>query len=333
MALVLKDRVKETTTSTGTGTITLGGAAVGYQSFSVIGNGNTTYYVIADRVGVNWEVGIGTYTASGTTLARNTVIASSNAGSLVNFGAGDKDVFVTYPADRAVTTSDIQTLTNKTISGTNNTLSNIPNSATTATSANTASAIVARDASGNFSAGTVTAALSGNATTATTLASTRTIWGQNFNGSANVTGALSSVTTLSMSGQLTNTTATGTAPFVVSSTTRVANLNVATSGSADSATNIAGGGAGRIPYNTGTGATSFIAAGTAGQILQSNGTSAPSWVASPAPGVDVFYENSQTVTTNYTITSGKNAMSAGDISIASGVTVTVPSGSKWTVVG
>jgi hypothetical protein len=99
MALVLKDRVKETTTSTGTGTITLAGAAVGYQSFSVIGNSNTTYYTIADQTGSNWEVGIGTYTASGTTLARTTVLSSSNAGSLVNFGAGTKDVFVTYPSE------------------------------------------------------------------------------------------------------------------------------------------------------------------------------------------------------------------------------------------
>jgi hypothetical protein len=73
---------------------------------------------------------------------------------------------------------------------------------------------------------------------AATLTTTRTLWGQNFNGSANVTGALSSVTTLSMSGQLTNTVAIGTAPLVITSTTRVANLNVATAGTADNSTNI-----------------------------------------------------------------------------------------------
>lgn len=103
MALVLADRVKESTTTTGTGPVTLGGAATGYQSFAAVGNGNTTYYTIADQTGVNWEVGIGTYTASGTTLSRDTVLASSNAGALVNFGAGTKDVFVTYPADYADT--------------------------------------------------------------------------------------------------------------------------------------------------------------------------------------------------------------------------------------
>jgi hypothetical protein len=99
MAFVLADRVKETTTTTGTGTVTLAGASAGYQSFSAIGNTNTTYYTIAAQTGTEWEVGIGTYTSSGTTLARTTVISSSNAGALVNFSAGTKDVFVTYPAE------------------------------------------------------------------------------------------------------------------------------------------------------------------------------------------------------------------------------------------
>ena len=102
MALVLKDRVKETTASTGTGTVTLAGAVAGFQSFSAVGDGNTTYYAIVDAASGDWEVGIGTYTASGTTLSRTTVLSSSNAGSLVNFGAGTKDVFVTYPSSRSV---------------------------------------------------------------------------------------------------------------------------------------------------------------------------------------------------------------------------------------
>jgi hypothetical protein len=102
MAFVLADRVKDTTTTTGTGTVTLSGTApIGYVSFgTAIGNGNTTYYTIT--AGSEWEVGIGTYTAAGTTLSRTTVLSSSNAGSLVNFSAGTKDVFVTYPAGRSV---------------------------------------------------------------------------------------------------------------------------------------------------------------------------------------------------------------------------------------
>ena len=102
MALVLKDRVKETSATTGTGTLTLAGAVTDFDAFSVIGDGNTTYYTIALTGGDEWEVGIGTYTASGTTLSRDTVLASSNSGNLVNFSSGDKDVFVVYPAGKAV---------------------------------------------------------------------------------------------------------------------------------------------------------------------------------------------------------------------------------------
>ena len=98
MSLVLADRVRETTQTTGTGTITLDGAVQGFQSFSVIGNNNTTYYTI--NRGSEWEVGIGTY--YGGTLSRDTVYASSNSGSKVNFSAGSKDVFVTYPASKSV---------------------------------------------------------------------------------------------------------------------------------------------------------------------------------------------------------------------------------------
>ena len=108
MALVLKDRVKETTTTTGTGTLTLAGAATGFQSFSVIGNSNTTYYTIVDSSAGAWEVGVGTYTSSGTTLSRDTILESSNSGSAVNFGSGSKDVFCTYPAEKAVSIDNIQ---------------------------------------------------------------------------------------------------------------------------------------------------------------------------------------------------------------------------------
>lgn len=102
MALVIADRVKETTTTTGTGTVTLAGASTGFQSFSAIGNGNTTFYCIAGQGTSEWEVGIGTYTSSGTTLARTTILSSSNSNAAVNFSAGTKDVFVTYPSGKSV---------------------------------------------------------------------------------------------------------------------------------------------------------------------------------------------------------------------------------------
>lgn len=102
MPLAVKDRVKETTTTNGTGTITLAGAVTGFQAFTVIGDGNQTYYTIAGAA--EFEVGIGTYTLSGTTLSRDTILESSNSGSAVNFSAGVKDVFVTYPAEKASVT-------------------------------------------------------------------------------------------------------------------------------------------------------------------------------------------------------------------------------------
>ena len=101
---VVKDRVKETTTTTGTGTVTLAGAETGFQSFAAIGNGNKTYYVITDDV--DFEVGIGTYTSSGTTLSRDSVLESSNGGSAVNWGTGLRTVFCSQPAERAIYKDD-----------------------------------------------------------------------------------------------------------------------------------------------------------------------------------------------------------------------------------
>ena len=105
MTLVTADRVKETCSHPGTSSVSLLGAVTGFQAFSAaIGNGNTCYYCIADQSGANWEVGIGTYASSGNTLARTTILASSNSGSAVNFSSGTQDVFVTYPAERVTYT-------------------------------------------------------------------------------------------------------------------------------------------------------------------------------------------------------------------------------------
>ena len=202
MALVLADRVKETTTSTGTTAITLAGAATGYQTFSsAVGNANTTYYTIADQTGANWEVGIGTYTTSGNTLSRDTVLASSNAGSLVTFTAGTKDVFVTYPAERAL-----------------------------------------------------------------------------YSGGALGTPA---------SGTLTNCT--------------FPTLNQNTTGTAATATNLASGSAGTIPYQSASGTTAMLAAGTTGQVLTSNGTSAPTWATASSGGATRTISNK---TAAYTVIAG-----------------------------
>jgi hypothetical protein len=174
MAFVVKDRVKVTSTTTGTGTFTLGAAAgISFQDFSVIGDGNTTSYTIVDPSTGAFEVGIGTYTASGTTLSRDEVLESSNAGSLVDFAAGLKEVFVAYPAERAVFTDVAQTLTNKTL--------NSPALVTPA---------LGTPASGNLANctfPTLNQSTTGNAATATILQTARTINGTSFNGSADIT--------------------------------------------------------------------------------------------------------------------------------------------------
>ena len=101
MALVINDRVKETSTTTGTGTFTLDGAATGFETFSsAIGNTNTTYYAIALQGGSEFEVGLGTVSAGA--LSRDTILSSSNSDNAVNFSAGTKDVFCTLPASKAV---------------------------------------------------------------------------------------------------------------------------------------------------------------------------------------------------------------------------------------
>jgi hypothetical protein len=112
MALVIKDRVKETTTTTGTGTYTLAGAVTGFETFTAnLSNSDTTYYACTDNT--NFEVGIGTFTTSGTTLARTTILASSNSNNAVNWSSGTRTIFITYPADKSVfiDASDHLTLT------------------------------------------------------------------------------------------------------------------------------------------------------------------------------------------------------------------------------
>lgn len=159
MALVLHDRVQETTTSTGTGSVTLDGAVLGYQSFSAIGNGNTTFYCIAGQGTSEWEVGLGTYTASGTTLSRDTILASSNSGSVVTFSAGVKAVFVTYPSEKSVNldasgnVSALGTIASGTWQGTT---VGVAYGGTGVTASSGANSVVLRDADQNISVNSVT---------------------------------------------------------------------------------------------------------------------------------------------------------------------------------
>ena len=206
MALVVKDRVRETSITTGTGTLTLAGAVTGFQTFSsAIGNTNTTYYTIVN--GSEWEVGIGTVGAG--TLARTTVVASSNAGSAVNFSAGTKDVFCSYPADKAIYTggsysnpSWITSISGSIVSG------NISGNAANIT--------------GTY-AGTITSSqvTTGLGYTPASNATTITINGTTYDLSANRTWSVGTVTsvaalTLGTTGtDLSSTVATGTSTPVI----------------------------------------------------------------------------------------------------------------------
>jgi hypothetical protein len=102
MALVINDRVKVTSTTTGTGAFALGAAATGFEDFTAIGNSNTTYYTIFNQGTTEWEVGLGTLDGTSANLTRTTILTSSNSDSVVTFTGGTKDVFCTLPASKAV---------------------------------------------------------------------------------------------------------------------------------------------------------------------------------------------------------------------------------------
>lgn len=261
MALVLADRVKDTTTTTGTGTVTLSGTApAGFQNFSVIGNGNTTYYTIAG--GSEWEVGIGTYTSSGTTLSRDTVLSSSAGGTTkVTFSAGTKDVFVTYPSGKSVN-----------LDGTG-VLAVSANEVITSTSAN--SLAVGRQ-------GTTNPVLNVDASTASV------VTGLNLKGAAAAGGMALSVTSSGTNENLTidakgsgTVTINGTATGGVS-TPRALTLGVAstTQGSlvlantSANSTTLKSSNSASAAYTI----TLPVSAGTSGQVLSTDGTGITSWI-------------------------------------------------------
>lgn len=557
MALVLADRVQETASAPGTGTVSLLGAVTGFQTFSAaIGNGNTTFYTIADQGGANWEVGIGTYSTSGNTLSRDTVLASSaGAPTKTNFNTGTQVVFVTYPSEKSVnldasgnvsalgtiasgtwqgttigvayggtgvtassgpnsvmlrdanqnvainrlnqfntaivsaggtTTLTAASSFSFTLTGTANQTFRLPDATTLTTGVDfqfnnnstglltivdTSSNIIGTITSGgaaeifllssgtangtwdvhgfipenvtwgtnalalgstvitggtwnggtigtayggtgltSFTSGgalyaTSTSALTsgtlppsaggtgatgtptngqlliGNGTNYTVASltagtgistsvgvgsltvtnsapmvypgagipnSTGSSWGTSYSttGTGTVVALQTSPsfttpnigaatgTSLSVSGQLTSTVATGTPPLVVSSTTQVANLNAATAGTATNATNIA------ITDDTSTNATMYPTwvTSTSGnlpaRVSSSKFTFNPSTGslnASQQVATNGLLVNNMTVNASYSIPSGYSASSTGPITVASGVSVTVPSGSRWVV--
>lgn len=280
MALVVKDRVKETSITAGTGTLTLDGAVAGFQSFAAIGNGNTTYYTIVDNIANTWEVGIGTYTASGTTLSRDTVLANSlGTTALINFASNSKDVFCTYPAGRSVYSD-----------GTNI----VPASSATVLTTSGGTGL------SSYTAGDLPYFAAGTAFTKLAIGSNKTIL-----------------------------TSSGTAPQWTAS------LDTTQGGTGQTSYT-----AGDLPYYAAGTSLTKLGIGAANTVMTSSG-SAPQWsttlslttiTAQTVVASNGIFVNGATVSTSYSIPSGSNAMSAGTITIANGVTVTVPDGSRWTVV-
>lgn len=277
MALVVKDRVQETSTTTGTGTLTLDGAVSGFQTFSsAIGNTNTTYYSIVN--GAEWEVGIGTVGAG--TLSRSVILESSNAGSAVNFSAGTKNVFCTYPAEKAIYEDDSGRVGIGTDTPTYQleVYGSEPTSRVYSTSAGLASMVQIANPSNYM------------------------LIGKDRDGSAGWYGN---------AGQ-----------YIIACNGAFP-LDFYTNGTKRMSLTSAGG------VSFGTSATAY---GTSGQVLTSNGNAAPTWAdAAGASAGGVIYENNTTISSNYTLTTSKNGFSVGAITIASGVTVTVPSGQKWVI--
>ena len=264
MAFVVKDRVKETTSTTGSGTITLAGASTGFQSFAAIGDGNQTYYTILN--GTAWEVGRGQYTASGTTLTR--IYISSSTGALLNL-TGTSDVFCTYPADKAVVL----------------------------------------DSSDNIS-------------------------GSNVVVEANITN--NAVTT----DKIVNDAVT-TDKLNLVSTASTPSLEARGSGSQDGYiqlncyANTHGIKLKSPPHSAGASYTLTFPTtdGGTNEFLQTNGSGVLTWAEAGggAEAGGVIYENTTTVSSDYTLTTGANGMSVGPITLGASVTVTVPSGQRWVV--
>ena len=199
MALVVYDRVQETTTTSGTGSVTLLGAVSGFQSFAVVGNSNTTYYTITD--GAQWEVGIGTYSTSGPTLARTTVLSNSNGNtSPITLSGGTAQVFVTYTAEKSVNldASDNVTPLGTIASGTwQGTTVGVSYGGTGVTASSGANSVVLRDANQNTSLNNIfrniTSTVSAAGTTVLTAASSFT---QVLTGTTTQTYQLPDATTL-----------------------------------------------------------------------------------------------------------------------------------------
>ena len=292
MAFVVYDRIQQTGTANTTVSFTLSATTTGYQSFAVVGNGNTTYYSAND--GTNWEVGLGTYSTTGPTLTRTTILSSSNSGSAVTF-TGTVTVFCDYPAGKAVYQDANGNISNNSF---------IPGWNSTTTAAGTTTLTVTSTYYQRFVGSTTQTVVLPNATTMAL--------GQGFiidnDSNGNLTlqdGALGAL----------GAVVPGMAAFIFCEN------NSTTAGSWSG-----------YMFVPGSGPSGQVTWGTAGLSMGGQTiTNAATISGTSLNATNGIVVNSNSVSASYSIPSGSNAMSAGPMTVASGQTVTVPSGSRWVV--
>jgi hypothetical protein len=326
MALVVNDRVKETTTTTGTGTVTLGGAVSGFDTFAAgIGNSNTTYYCI--QLGAEFEVGLGTLAGDSSTLARTTVISSSNSDNAVNFSAGAKNVFCTLPASKATVLDasgnlalagaiDVDGITNLDVVD----IDGAVDMASTLQVDGVLTTTATQVATGGITSGSN---IVSDTDSTDDLGTTSVRWANLF------------VDGITATDQITATGFTGTLDGILGSGAAAAATTTTLASSTITASGIVTANA-KLDLN-GTelildaDADTSITADTDDQIDFRIGGADKMEMNATAFSGGAIYENADDIAANYSITAGKNAFSVGPITIASGVTVTVPSGQRWVI--
>ena len=339
MPFIIADRVRETSTTVGTGSIALAGAVTGYQSFdAVLDTADTTFYTVADQGGPNWEVGIGTFTAP-STLARTTILSSSNGGSIVTFGSGTKDVFISLPASRTNVEDQPNIIeVNSASPALRITQTGSGNALLVEDSANPDSSPFVVDASGNVGIGTSAPGerLQVNAQDGVRLGASGAVsfvrigsaingestgqisydrsTGATFFSQGNTGSALTERMRIDAAGQVQVGAGSVSAPAL--STLSDTNTGIFFP-AADTVAIVEGG-------------TEAMRVDSSANVLI-NTTTAVSRLTVNGDVSGTFFVNPTTVSANYTIPTNYNAMTAGPITVNSGVTVTVPSGSVWTV--
>jgi len=324
MALVVYDRVQETTATTGTGSITLGGAVSGFQSFAVVGNGNTTFYCIVN--GSTWEVGIGTYSTTGPTLARTTVLSNSSGNTSPITLSGSSNVFVTYPSEKSVNldasgnVSALGTISSGTWQGT---LISPTYGGTGVTSSSGANSVVLRDANANVTANSFTPGWTSTATAAgTTTLTVASTYYQRFTGTTTQTAVLPAANTVALGqGYIIDNDSTGNLTLQDGTPTTLLTIVPGMAGFIFCENNgsVAGSWSG-YQFVPGTGPSGAVTWGTAGLVMGGGTISSATWngstvgVAYGGTGLTSFTSGGAVYATS------TSALTTGTLPIASGGT-------------